>query len=192
MSRYIEFRSPALWQSRKAPIAHNGNIPFLTPKGVRLDGEPLPFIDDSMVEKLHRALVEGRAMQRHGDDFDCGAFGALMQDTPPKLRAGQHLHIILPTLTTKNISPQDRSVTRRLQLGMPSHEGFIYRHVVAPAHIKDQPIHPKLDGKPLYFHKLNTNGPVCLSGLTWAMKRYRCSVAHQSNEGTALRVCNGC
>jgi hypothetical protein len=175
MSRYIEFttstENPYVYNARGNPV-HDGTLPtqFREVAGVRVDGEPLAFTDSSLVESLHRALVESKALQKRGHIVDCVTFVALLQCIP--LAHPDDNPFIDHIQENIQVHPKDR-ITDPVCLGDYPFKRLMqhprYLHVVSPAHIPE---------RPNYVHKLGDNEPVCLSGLADAMTIFGCTVAH--------------
>lgn len=132
-------------------------------EGVRISGEPVIFLQDHLVEDLHRSLVEGQALVgRDGKGFDCAAFALLMNGI-------DLVRIVRRRRFEVDSAVQEGPITDDVRQGYPlaigDWPGFsrapIYRHTLVPAHTPDAP---------LYLHKLGDEGPVCISGVKQAMK----------------------
>jgi hypothetical protein len=130
--------------------------------GVRIDGEPVTFLRDGLVEDLHRTLVEGQALvRRDGKGFDCTAFALLMSGVS-LARVGKRRFRVTPSLEEVPIVDD---IHQDYPLAVGDWPRFckvpIYFHTLVPAHTPDVP---------LYLHKLGDEGPVCISGVNKAMK----------------------
>jgi len=175
MSRYLEFttaaRNPHTRFSRGNPV-HNGKLPsrFREVLGVRVDGEPVIFADEKIVDDLHRTIVERQSAERaQGIPFNCVTFAASMQGI---MLDGPKDNPFLDVMDEVGVDADDTSIDTPVNLGIriakSSH--VKYAHTISPAHTPE---------KAQYLHKLGDEGPICISGLTAALTIFRCNMAHQ-------------
>ncbi len=171
MSRYIEFTASQYNYHTKFSLGqpvHNGEVPtrFRQVRGVRVDGEHVEFVDDSIVESLHKTIVNNKRASRRRR-FNCYAFVAAMHDVDLTEKSTSRLSSGL------DVDPEDASIAAPVLIG--NRAGYVgsttvaYSHALSPA--------PTVEGS-RYLHKLGFSGPLCLSGLRVAMDMYSSSVAH--------------
>ncbi|MDQ5913743.1 MAG: hypothetical protein QG623_362 [Patescibacteria group bacterium] len=149
----------------------DGKMPtsFLPYRGVTLDGAPIEFQDETTADRLHQALVDGKALGSSAV-FDCLIFAALMLEVPIG-KAGEDKHFRFSEETEeRTLDPADVTVAQPINLGSirGGNDEITYCHTVVPAHTPEGAT---------YLHRLGIK-TVCLSSLTEAMGLYRCTVAH--------------
>ena len=164
MPNFIEFTS---WHNERTlgnPV-HDGNLPkkFREIDGVRLNGEPVDFVDETVPERLHRYLIESPSLQRQRIANDCVAFVALMNSV--EMRGGHN-----PFSDFDQASEVDLSSTLPIVLAQGFHGGLVIpRHIVQPAHLAS--------GDYGSLHKLGDTGPLCMSSVSDAMGIMACNLA---------------
>jgi hypothetical protein len=175
MSRFIDFyvspRRRFFEGSLGNPI-HDGVVPsrLADSVAIRVNGEPIEFIDESVPQLLHRTLLEMK--QRGNVGINCRRFAALMYE--PGIADDMPTYFRQPDYTAP-VSPDDSTVNKPVTLGvivnasLRSPDGFYDRHMAVPAHQPEQAA---------YLHKLGFLGPICLSGLQAAMDLYDCTHAY--------------
>jgi len=170
MMQYIEFTTRHSVKTFGNPI-HDGKRPkkYRTIEGVRVDGETVEFIDNTIPERLGRYLIEAEGLRRRRIVNDCIAFVALMNSV--RLEMPQHNPYREFDGTTFvdpwHINPVD---DMPLVLANGFHDGVrLPRHIVLPAH---------LSTKQNYLHKLGDDGPLCMSNLQDALAMFSCDGAH--------------
>lgn len=177
MTSYIEFKtSPMGKKSAHYSGVHffDGKVPGRTVDSpvVRVDGEPLNFVNENLPDILLRTL---RIMK--GEHFkgrvNCRRFAALMHD--PAIAEELPDYFIRPDYSNP-INPEDLTVNIPVALGTLDNawwqpeDSFENHHMAFPAHLND---------RTLYVHKLGYAGQICLSGLYKAMDLYDCTHAYQ-------------
>lgn len=174
MSRHIEFTTSPDNSHTKFSLGnpvHNGELPvrFLAVRGVRVDGTRIEFIDESFVDRLHRALIEGRKVQDRSAVFDCLTFVALMQNIKLCEPQGDGRFLFNERTEPLEIHTTDSSNLLPVNIGHAKGEEFDYVHSLYPAHTSEGA---------WYIQKLGDRGPVCLSSLDDSLRMYRSSIAH--------------
>lgn len=176
MSRYLDFVTfplTARLRFTNGEPVHDGIMPTrgVRFKGIRVDQEPVDFRDESLPERILKALVEGAALERRGFLFDCLLFTALMDEAEldtSDCDSRPFMHWFgTPILDL------DAEIGRPLFLlrndlgeGSPLLDGADY-HAVYPAATVT---------KPLVVHKLGRT-ELCLSGLSAAAEMYGTDMA---------------
>lgn len=176
MGRFIEFSTSSKSQEYFAEFSfgnplHDGNLPSRLADSaiVRVDGEPVQFTDETMHERLHKALRVMKKRQYLG--FNCRRFAAVMYD--PNIIDPLPAYFLLPDYESP-VADDDPTVTKPVALGTIgdnsplSDSPFYNRHMAIPAHQPEQAA---------YLHKLGYEGPICISGLRAAMDMYECTHA---------------
>lgn len=180
MARFIEFTASPdnPYVAHSGGAVHDGEIPtrFHTPKGIRIDGEPITFRDELLHEKLHRALVVGEQLRARSGIIDCLAFIALMQGSDLGTPRPNGLFSLHPTSEARHIASDDIENSLPVNIGHSYHDGQVqYVHSLYPAH---------LPARALYIQKLGNNEPICLSTLDQAHQMRGTIVAHPMPELT--------
>ena len=171
MSRYINFSTfPGKHSefSRGKPL-HNGESPprFREALGVKVDGRSVEFAEAEVIERLHRAIVDGKRLRRRRISYDCVSFAALMNNIQLRSR---HDNPFNEADQNIDVDPMDVTVSNPVNLGnYSSRSGVWYVHTVTPAHLTEGPS---------YLHKLGDKGPICMSGLDEAMEIYGATIAN--------------
>ena len=170
MSNYIEFTTHHDEKTFGNPV-HDGKQPrrYRDVQGVRVDGEPVEFIDDTITERLQRYFAETQRLRRRRIANDCVAFVAVMNSVELEDR---HHNPFQDFDEATYIDPADIQMDdgRPLVLVQGFHGGLkLPQHIVLPAH---------LDTGQNYLHKLGDKGPLCMSDLNDAMHIMNCSSAH--------------
>lgn len=173
MSRYIEFTTSHellyMAGSLGNPV-HDGSSPtrFKEVLGVRVDGVPVEFSDDTIPERINKALVNGRYLRPDGS-FKCVAFVALMHGLEPHGPIQEEDASFVITREEVQVGPLDRpSMPVDLAAEDPNTSLLSYEHMIYPAHTAEQS---------QYVHKIG-RGPLCLSGLEDALRISRLTIAH--------------
>jgi hypothetical protein len=146
----------------------DGNMPgrFSRYGGVTIDKEPVQFLDETIPDRLHRALVDGSSL---AGIFDCLTFACLMQDVPMGEPDSDGKFKFLEEMAEERVETNDTGVRGLVNLGSirGGNDEISYHHTVVPAHT--------FEGA-RYLHRLGT-ATICLSSLEEAMRLYRCTVA---------------
>lgn len=170
--RYLDFTThsanPNTRFSLGAPV-HDGKMPNKHDEieSVRINGEPIHFIDKTLIGRLENVLKNRKSYVRNGN-FECTDFAGLMMEHPEMSPKG-----MMPYSTEKSgkqVDPYDTSVNQPVNLYMPETElnNGSWNHIVVPAHTTEGA---------MYIHKLGA-GPLCISGLTKALEMYSCDSAY--------------
>jgi len=177
MTNYIEFRIPKSYEhvaySCGMPFFY-GNVPEVSTDSpvIRLDGEPVDFVNENLPSLLLRALHDMKNAYSDSE-VNCRRFAALMHE--PAIAETLPRSFLRPDYSAP-VDSNDLGVERPVLLGTfgdasPLEEDDFYgRHMAFPAHLPNQPS---------YLHKLGYGGPICLSGLQKAMDVYKCTHAFQ-------------
>jgi hypothetical protein len=168
MTNYIEFTTDHRENTFGSPV-HDGKRPrpFREIDGVRVDGEIVQFLDESIPDRLGRYFVEAKKLQKRKIVNDCVAFVALMNSVELKDREhNPFTDFDANTLVTESLDTPV-VLTTRFREGM-----IIPTHIVLPAHLQQQKN---------YLHKLGDDGPLCMSDLETAMRIMGCTGAHLVN-----------
>jgi hypothetical protein len=174
MSNYIEFTTHHNERAFGNPV-HNGKRPkrYRDVQGVRVDGDPVDFVDDTIPERLQRYFVESRSLRRRRIVNDCVAFVAVMNSIEIEDRHHNPFRNFDETTTIDltDFQPDEERVPLVLVQGF--HDGVkLPRHIVLPAH---------LTTGQNYLHKLGDKGPLCMSDLDDALSIMGCSSAHPAS-----------
>lgn len=172
MSNFIEFTTKHNERTYGNPV-HDGRYPkrFREVSGVRVDGELVDFVDESIPDRMNRYFVESRKLRRRRIANDCVAFVALMNSV--ELRDRKHN----PFSTYDENSVVDPSSKDPIVLAAGFHDGLVIpRHVVLPAHTSD--------GSFGSLHKLGDKGPICMSSVDDAMRIMGCTHAFPVSENS--------
>jgi hypothetical protein len=178
MSRYIEFTTSPDNPHVKASggAVHNGEIPTrrITPKAIRIDGEPVTFKDESLHEKLHHAIIVGEKLRARLAIIDCLAFIALMQGSSLGKPNRNGLFPLHPISEPRHILSDDIENDLPVNIGNSYHNNQVrYVHSLYPAHLPDHA---------LYIQKLGDNEPISLSTLDQAHFMRSTTIAHPMPE----------
>ncbi len=148
----------------------DGKMPsrFRSYRGVMVDGEPVEFVDETIPERLHKALVDGPKLGRRA--FDCLTFAALMFKVPMGRTVGGETFKFEEQTEKRAVRHNDTNVASPLNLGgVQDWDNLVaYTHTVVPAH---GPTTAR------YVHRLGTQ-TLCFSTLPEAMRLYEAAVAH--------------
>lgn len=146
----------------------DGNMPgrFSRYGGVTIEKEPVQFIDETIPDRLHKALVDGSSL---AGIFDCLTFACLMQGVPIGEPDSDGKFKFEEEMAEERIDPDDASVGGLVNLGSirGGNDELSYYHTVVPAHT---------DEGARYLHRLGTR-TICLSSLGEALRLYRCTAA---------------
>lgn len=165
MPNYIEFTTQHAEITYGNPI-HDGRAPkrFRDVDAIRVDGNAVSFLDESIPERMHRYFIESRKLRRRRIANDCVAFVALMQSIELTDRAHN------PFRDYDRGAEVDPLSDTPIVLAQGFHDGAVVpRHVVLPA--------PTGDGSFGSVHKLGDKGPLCLSSVEDAMTIVGCTHA---------------
>lgn len=176
MSKFIEFYTSPRRQYAKFSLGnpiHDGKLPnrLADSAVVRVNREPVQFVDESTPELLLKALHEMQQL-RVKVGINCRRFAALMYE--PSIATKLPGYFTQPDYATQ-VTTDDMTVTKPVVLGIlsdtssPNNGKFYGRHMAIPAHQPQQVT---------YLHKLGYEGPICLSGLQAAMNMYDCTHAY--------------
>ncbi len=185
MSRYIEFTTSRKNRhtdfSMRSPV-HDGHLPtrFRSTKGVRVNKQPIAFADETLPDRLHQTLIEGKALHRKALVFDCVVFVALINSVELGQPKEDGLFKIDQRVKPMSVDTSDATNDLPLMLGHTYNQAPHYVHAAQPAHVTDGG--GFLREGAFYLHKLGDEGPVCLSGLDKAMIIYGCNIAHPATE----------
>jgi hypothetical protein len=168
MSSYLEFSTEYGKKIRRDGLidgfaVHDGQLPPRAQPllGVRVDGQPVEFVDETMPEQIHRAVVERSRMPRNY--LDCLAFVALMAGAlPVRQRYWRYPDIVVGrgnSFVAAADTPEQPVDIGRMCLD----QEVQFTHSLYPAHTFEGP---------LYVQKLG-KGPIVLSGLDTAQALYR-------------------
>lgn len=163
MSVYIDFApKPSDARLLNTPVCSDIPPARAEIEGVRINMEPVTFLQDGLAEDLHRSLVEGQALVgSEGKGFDCVAFALLMNGI--NLARIVHRSQFKVTRSVQE-GPIADDIHQDYPLAIGDWPRFakvpLYFHALVPAHTPDMP---------LYLHKLGDDGPVCISGVKKAM-----------------------
>jgi hypothetical protein len=170
MSNYIEFTTTHNERTFGNPV-HDGQRPrrYRDVQGIRVDGEPVEFIDETIPDRVQRYFAESRKLRRRRIANDCVAFVALMNSVA--LENKSHNPFKDFDLSASIESPvENLDDTTPLVLVQGFHDGLrLARHIILPAHITDEEN---------YLHKLGDKGPLCMSDLHDAKRIMGCTSAH--------------
>lgn len=165
MSNYIEFTTEHGEITYGNPI-HDGKAPkrFRDVQGIRVDGDPVEFVDPTISDRVHRYFIESKKLRRRRIANDCVAFVALMNSIELKDRKHN------PFSDYDEDVEVDPASTIPIVLAQGFHDGVVIpRHVILPAHT--------IDGNYGSIHKLGDKGPLCISSVNDAMRIMGCTHA---------------
>lgn len=157
MANFIEFTTQHHERTFGSPV-HNGKRPksFREIDGVRVDGEPVRFIDPTISDRLGRYFIEARKLRRRKIANDCVAFVALMNSIELKDSTHNPFTHFDRDRPVTGISEVPVVLTNRL------HRGFsVPTHIILPAH---------LERGENYLQKLGDKGPLCMANLETSMR----------------------
>lgn len=169
MPHYIEFTTHHQEPIFGNPI-FNGDRPpkRVTVEGIRVDGEPVQFIDETIPERMHHYLYEAPRLKWRRISNDCVAFAAIMESL--ELRDRRHN----PFANFDETEKADDETVGAIVLAKKFHDfPIIPLHTVIAAQT--------VDGSYGTIHKLGESGPVCLSNLEDAKTIMGCQIAIPAN-----------
>lgn len=177
MAEYIDFKttinSRAVNFMDGSPV-HDGVIPAPNKEieAVRIDGEPINFVDPETPDTLHRALVEGRVVSERGYIYDALVFVALMSSVDLVAVAKKH-----------RISRKPRDLDIQLKLGdkpnldqaLPADSPVaLYSHYVDEESHRRTLVHPvHTPACELYVSRMSDTGPIVLASLDAFKRGYK-------------------
>lgn len=156
MTNYIEFTTSHHERTFGNPI-HNGKRPksYRDIDGVRIDGNPIVFQDESIPDRLGRYFVETKKLKKRRIVNDCVAFVALMNSV--HLEDPDHN----PFTDFDTSGPIDEGSNAPIVLTSRFRGNIIPTHIILPAHLQQ---------RQNYLHKLGDDGPLCMSDLESSMR----------------------
>lgn len=146
----------------------DGKLPgrFSRYGGVTVDKEPVCFLDETVPDRLHKALVDGCSLD---GIFDCLTFACLMQGVPMGESDSDGKFKFTEKMAEERVDRDSTTISGLVNLGSirGGNDEISYYHTVVPAHT--------VEGA-RYLHRLGTR-TICLSNLEEAVRLYRCTVA---------------
>jgi hypothetical protein len=153
---------------------HDGKKPIKSRdiEGIRVDGEVLEFVDETIPEKVERYLVESKKLWRHRIANDCVAFVALANSIELRNIKQNPFRQFDASLSLRSIDDQLANDAPLVLTRGFHDEVRIPVHTVLPAHLTTEPN---------YLHKLGDHGPLCMSSLEDAKQIFGCNGAHPAH-----------
>ena len=149
--------------------------------GIFLDDQGLNFTNANILEALHRAATNSRKIRnRHWPigPYDCVDFATDMAGVRPFLGLNGRGHPLQRTVSdwfSIDKEDIDGPIDYPVVIGRDSNTApFVPIHVLYPAHLNEGK-----DIKSAYLQKMDSEGQICLSGLSWAMSFYKCNSAFE-------------
>ena len=159
---------------------HDGVVPSARTdiRGVQVDGVPVEFYSESTPDQIHKALVDGTALEKLDIPFSCYTFSLIMAGINMRKACMGKDYVPDAEFSKQAVGLEYKgSVPLGLKIYMGWRYGEGFGHVVYPAHTNSEA---------RYVHKLGDNGPICLSSPADSLQMYRGKSAHKLRKVTIM------